>query len=132
MEKSILLSIRPRYVNAIISGEKRFEFRKSIFRSPDITKIYIYASAPVKKIVGYFNLGDILHGNPHEIWERCSDLGGISKEEFFKYYEGKENAFSLCIDKLNIFEHAICPYTTFENFTPPQSFMYFDGMESKI
>lgn len=132
MSKSVLLSIKPRYVNAMIRGEKKFEFRKSIFRSSDVTKVYIYASTPVKKIVGYFNLGDIIQGNPHEIWEKCSNFGGISEEEFFKYYEGKEKAFSLCIDRLNIFDSAVCPYTTFENFTPPQSFMYFDAMESAI
>lgn len=132
MQKSILLSIKPRYVKSIIAGEKQFEFRKSIFRSSEIEKVYIYASAPIKKIVGYFNLGDIIQGEPLEIWERCSDLGGISEEEFFRYYEGKTKAFSLCIDKLNIFDNAICPYSTFENFTPPQSFMYFDKMESAI
>lgn len=115
-----------------MKGEKRFEFRKSIFRSNNITRVYIYSTTPIKKIVGYFKLGDIIKGDPHEVWERCSLFGGISEKDFFEYYEGKEIAFSLCIDELNIFDNAICPYSIFENFIPPQSFMYFDNMESKI
>ena len=132
MSKSILLSIKPKYVNKIINGKKQFEFRKAIFQSPNVKRIYIYASSPVKKIIGYFHLGDIIEGDPSEVWERCSSLGGISEEEFFKYYEGKTRAFSIPIQELKIFDNAICPYSTFDNFTAPQSFMYFDKLESKI
>ncbi len=132
MAESVLLSIKPKYVNEIIDGKKQFEFRKAIFQSPNVKRIYIYASSPVKKIIGYFHLGEVIEGKPSEIWERCSTLGGISKEEFFKYYEGKTKAFSLPIKELTIFDSAVCPYSTFGDFTPPQSFMYFDQMESKI
>ena len=132
MPNSVLISIKPKYVNKIIDGKKQFEFRKAIFQSPNVKKVYIYASSPIKKIIGYFHLGDIIEGRPSEIWEKCSSMGGISEQEFFKYYEGKTKAFSLPIERLKVFDHVICPYSTFDNFTPPQSFMYFDQMEPKI
>ncbi len=132
MHQSVLLSIKPKYVDAIIRGEKLFEFRKAIFRSNDIKRVYIYASSPVQKIVGYFNLEGIIKGHPSEIWEECSELGGISEHDFFEYYRGKTKAFSLKISELTLFDNAVCPYSTFNNFTPPQSFMYFDKMESEL
>lgn len=129
MKKSVLLSIKPKYVDSILRGEKKFEFRKVIPRSSDVTHVYIYSSYPVQKIVGKFSLKDILHASPREIWEKCSQYGGISKNDFFKYYDGKSLAYSLSITDLEIFDEAICPYNTFKKFTPPQSFLYYDRLE---
>ncbi len=126
MQNCVLLSIKPQYVNSIIKGEKQFEFRKKIFKSPMVERVYIYASAPIKKIVGYFELKKIINGSPIEVWEKCSQYGGIEEKDFFEYYKGKDKAYSLQIDNLAIFNKPICPYTLFEKFTPPQSFMYFN------
>ena len=49
----LLLSIRPEFVEKIISHEKKYEFRKRIFRK-NVDKIFIYSSSPEKKIIGYF------------------------------------------------------------------------------
>jgi hypothetical protein len=53
----VLLSIKPKYVKSIIEGDKRYEFRKTIFKNREINRIYIYSSSPVKKIVGTFEIG---------------------------------------------------------------------------
>lgn len=132
MGKSVLLSIKPKYVESILNGEKKFEFRKASFQSKDVEEVYVYSSSPVKKIVGKFLLKDTISGTPQEIWDKCSDLGGISKDEFFKYYQGKSEAYSLCISDLEIFKEAVCPYTKFKKFYPPQSFMYYDRLELAI
>ena len=129
MKKNVLLSIKPKYVNAILRGEKKFEFRKVIPRSKEIENIYIYSSAPIQKIVGKFSLRKIIQAHPEEIWEQCHEYAGISEAEFFQYYDGRVEAYSLCIADLEIFEEAICPYNTFKKFTPPQSFMYYDKLE---
>ena len=44
-----LLSIKPKYADLILSGEKTIELRR-VF-NPKITKVYLYASSPVKRIV---------------------------------------------------------------------------------
>ena len=44
----MLLSIKPEYVNKIISGKKKYEFRKFHCRE-GIDTIVIYATAPMKK-----------------------------------------------------------------------------------
>lgn len=51
----VLLSIKPEFVEKIFSGEKRFEYRKSIFKQQNIDTIVIYSTMPVGMIVGEFN-----------------------------------------------------------------------------
>ena len=48
---SILLSIKPEYVEKILKGEKRYEFRRKLCQK-EVDKIYIYETSPVKKVVG--------------------------------------------------------------------------------
>lgn len=51
--KSILLPIKPVFVERILSGEKWYEFRK---RLPlGIERVVIYETAPTKKVVGEFH-----------------------------------------------------------------------------
>jgi predicted transcriptional regulator len=110
-------------VNAILSGEKRVEFRKTVFKQ-DVKKVYIYSSAPEKKIVGYFIVGKVVEASPMILWKKFNNIGGIEKASFFNYYKGKELGYSLCIAEVNQFDKYIDPYIVIKNFTPPQSFCY--------
>jgi type I restriction enzyme S subunit len=47
---NVLLSIRPKYVEEIIKGNKRYEFRKSIFKKK-VDEVWIYATSPTKKLL---------------------------------------------------------------------------------
>jgi len=53
---NVLLSVKPKYAEEIISGRKKYEFRKSIFKREDIKKMYIYSSSPVKKIIAIVDI----------------------------------------------------------------------------
>jgi len=121
----VLLSIKPKFVERIIQGEKKFEFRKSVFSSaPD--KIYIYSSSPEKAIIGYFKADEIIKDNPGNLWTICNEYAGIEESEFFQYFSGKEIGYAIKIGDLEIFDEPINPYDVIENFTPPQSYYYID------
>ena len=60
----VILSIKPKYVQSILSGEKQYEFRKAIFKNRTIDRVFIYSSAPVKRIVALFEIGTILEDHP--------------------------------------------------------------------
>jgi type I restriction enzyme S subunit len=51
---NVLLSIKPKYANQIVKGNKKYEFRKSVFKNRDLEMVYIYSSSPVKRIIGAF------------------------------------------------------------------------------
>lgn len=125
----VLLSIKPKYVRAILDGTKQYEFRKQIFRDRSRETVFIYSSSPEKKIVARFRIGKIVEGSPDYLWEEFWDVSGVSEPEFFEYFSGKENGFAIRIDELEAFAEPVDPYAMFERFVPPQSFCYVNGHE---
>jgi len=120
---SVLLSIKPKYANAIIEGVKRYEFRRVIFRRR-ITSIYIYSTSPISKIVGLFEIDQIIKGHPQEIWNMCHEHAGISGDEFFNYFGDLLVAYAIKVRNAHRFDREIDPYDHVDNFKPPQSFCY--------
>ena len=122
---SVILSIKPIYAQAIMSGTKKVEFRKKIFKRP-VDKIFVYSSSPEKKIIGFFRIDEIVEKSPVKLWEEFSEVGGIEKKAFFDYYQDSETGFSIKISEVEKFEHGINPTDFFENFCAPQSFIYLE------
>lgn len=118
-----ILSIKPEYAEAIFNGTKKYEFRKVVFKK-HVDKVKLYVSKPVGKIVGEFDVDGILEHSPEELWDKTSQYAGIDKESYLEYFKGKNLAFAIKIKNAVKYKEAICPYTQFSNFTPPQSFMY--------
>ena len=82
----VLLSIKPQYANLIFEGTKIYEYRKTIFNRPDIDKIIVYASTPTQKVIGEFEIENIIHDNIQIIWDNTHKQSGISKENFFQIF----------------------------------------------
>lgn len=120
---NVLLSIKPKYANAILSGQKRVEFRKMAFKK-QIERVYIYSSAPEQRIIGYFTIEKIVADTPQELWKKFNALGSISKADFFEYFADKEIGYSIKIKEVKRFSKSKNPKDIFENFVPPQSYMY--------
>jgi type I restriction enzyme S subunit len=120
----VLLSIKPKYANKIIEGEKTYEFRKIRLDKQKIGYVYIYSTSPVKKIVARIAIGEIIEDSPERLWRRCKKHSGVTKEEFFSYYAEKDVAFAIPIKKVEPLETPIDPYAKIANFTPPQSYYY--------
>lgn len=127
----ILLSIKPEYVEQIERHTKRFEFRKRNFKNLP-SEVWIYASAPVKKIVGIIQVGAIIEDTPISLWERCKQNSGIKEKAFFKYFKGKNKGIAIVIKDYIKFETPIDPYKVNSGFTAPQSYAYLDNILPNI
>lgn len=123
---NVVLSMKPKYANAILNGEKEYEFRKVIFRDTCVQKVYIYSSSPVQKIVGTFTVGDIIEDHPARLWKRCRDKSGITEEDFFTYFNDSMKGYAIKIDEPEPMENPIDPRNIIRDFVPPQSFCYID------
>ena len=124
---NVLLSIKPNYVKEIINGNKRYEFRKTIFNNHrNVAKVFIYSTSPQKKIVGYFKIGKIVKDAPEELWKKYNNRSGMDEDDFFRYFNGYNEGFAIKIKSLLIFEVFIDPEELIPNFVPPQSFRYID------
>lgn len=119
----VLLSIKPEFVEKIFAGTKKYEFRKSLFKKYDIKYIVIYASAPVKRVVGEFEIDDILSDDVNIIWERTKKHSGITKTFYNSYFKRKKIANAIQIGHLTKYE---IPKTLSDYNIPqaPQSFCY--------
>ena len=129
-DMDVLISIRPEYVDRIISGEKTYEFRKKIFKEP-ISKVYIYSSSPQKKIIGFFEWAGFLTGRPEEVWERTKAYAGIRESDYQRYFAARDQAYAIRIDKLHVFEEYVDPWIQ-QGFYPPQSFSYFREKDRRL
>lgn len=119
----VLLSIKPEFAHLIFEGKKRYEFRRVIFKNPNVRKVVVYASAPIGKVIGEFEIESILSDDPPSIWNRTRTASGISKEYFFNYFEGQPSAFAIKIKNYRLYATPFCPKERL-GIAPPQSFAY--------
>ncbi len=122
---NVLLSIKPEFVDMIFSGHKKYEYRKTIFKRKDISRVVIYATAPVSSVVGEFEIESILFDDVNMLWEETKMHAGIDENFFFEYFTEREKGYAIKIKsyeqytkarKLNDIYHSV----------PPQSFAYID------
>ena len=119
----VLLSIKPEFANKIFDGTKKYEFRRTIFKNPEIKKIVVYASSPVQKVIGEFEIEQILNLDIEALWNRTKKYSGISENYFFDYFIDKEFGFAIKIKNIKKYKIPKCIREDF-NATPPQSFLY--------
>ena len=120
----VLLSIKPEYAKKIFSGEKKFEFRKIEFKNQFVHTIVVYATMPVGKIIGEFNIKKIHKDFLDAIWAKTKNHSGIDEAFFYEYYNGKDYAIAIEVDKPQLYDMPINPKERFKNFAAPQSFKY--------
>ena len=122
----ILLSIKPQYVEKIISGEKRYEFRKREFKRKDIDTIVVYSSGNVKKLIGEIKFKRILSDTPDLIWQKTHAQSGMSEESFMRYYMNKSKAYAIAIDSFCPYDEPMNLETKYPGVKAPQSYRYVD------
>lgn len=89
--KSILMSIKPDYAHRILEGTKKFEYRRIKCQHP-IDLIYIYATSPIKKIIGQVTVESVITSSLDTMWESTKSFSGINKKDFYDYFVGKDIA----------------------------------------
>lgn len=119
----VVLSIKPEFAYKIFDGTKKFEFRKSIFKNSDVSSVVVYASSPVQKVIGEFEIGKILNDSLDELWKLTGDSSGISKEYFYEYFSDKDTGFAIQVANKRKYKKPKCIKKDF-NLHPPQSFAY--------
>ena len=120
---NVLMSIKPEFANKIFDGSKKFEFRRAIFKNRLVKKVIVYASSPVQKVIGEFEIDHILDYDIETLWQETSQDSGISREVCEQYFFDKEQGYAIKIKSTRKYRTPLCIKKDF-NATPPQSFMY--------
>lgn len=121
----VILSIKPEFAAKIFEGTKKYEFRKIDFKRSNVKSIIVYASSPVQRVIGEFEICDIIKGELEYIWRLTKDLSGITKDFYREYYLNKSQAVAIKVGKTHLYEESKS-LSDFGIKYPPQSFMYID------
>lgn len=122
-----ILSIKPEYVTQILDGRKTYEFRRRIFKRPDVDTIVIYCTSPQSVVVAEASIDKVLESTPRHVWEQTHEHGGISRDKFMAYFRGADIAYAI---KFKTVTPLSAPQQLSE-YAPtvkaaPQSFVYVD------
>lgn len=123
---TILMSIRPRFAERILKGIKKFELRRYIFPIPERSRIIVYASSPIKAIIGEFEAGRVFKASPETVWQFVNTFpdSGIEDEDW-KYIKGARYALAIEVVNPVYYEEPI-PLEVIRkyipSFAPPMSY----------
>lgn len=126
VSKLALMSIHPKYADAIFEGTKKVEFRKKRL-DQSVTHVIIYATAPISSIVGAFEIKTQQILTPSALWKKYREIGGIDSRDFFSYFEGYESGVAIEISKVQKNKFPVSLQELGEIRTAPQSFQYLDA-----
>jgi predicted transcriptional regulator len=118
-----LMAIHPEYADAILAGHKRVEFRKRPIAA-DVETVIIYATAPVKAIVGEFTVEDIVIAPPAQVWSSMGRVGAIDRGAFDAYYAGSSTAAAICVKTARRYPAEVTLSAIEPQPAVPQSFSY--------
>ncbi len=121
----VLLSIKPEFVNEIFGGSKKYEYRKIIFKNQNISSVVVYATMPVGKVVGEFDIGSIIEASPEVLWNKTKKHSGISYEFFSDYFSKKAKGYAIQIENARLFPEPMSINDFDQSIkVAPQSFCY--------
>jgi predicted transcriptional regulator len=129
MRKILLISLKPQYADKVFDGSKTVELRRTRPKLNNSDLILIYATSPVKAIVGGSEVKDVLSGTPNEIWSAIFDVAGINAQDYREYFLGAKTAFG--INLKNSWRHTK-PISLdrikakIPSFHPPQIYQYMN------
>ena len=121
----ILMPINPEYVDEILAGRKKYEYRKTKAKRTNIDKMIIYSTSPVMKVVAEVEIKGILQENPEQLWELTKNYSGVTKEFYNKYYKNKNIAIAYELGDIVRYEKPKDLIDIGINYVP-QSFVYME------
>lgn len=118
-----LLAIHPRHAEAILTGRKLVEFRKRRL-ADDVATVVMYATTPVKAIVGEFTVGQPVIDVPDRVWAAVGGVGGIDRRAFDDYYAGCPTATAIRVTRPQRYDRPVALRAVEPVPAVPQSFSY--------
>lgn len=122
----VLMSIRPMYADRILRGEKRFEIRRRAVRLAPDDLVIVYASAPVKAVVGAFTVKRVHVDTPAFLWRRYSEFMGVTRSAYQEYLRGTDLACAIEVRAVVSLPNVGLDDLRAQqaSFRPPQSYMF--------
>lgn len=124
--RPLLMSLRPRFAEAILDGSKSVELRRTRVSATPGTMIIIYASSPVMSVVGTATLAAVHTAKASTLWRKHRLHLGLTRREFDDYLSGTETASCLSVTDPQRLDNPLqlAWLRGHATFQPPQSYRY--------
>ena len=135
MKSTLLLSVHPRFVEAIFAGTKRVELRRRLPRLAEHGRAVVYATSPTMALVGSFNVENVVRMPLGPLWRQVRAVAGITRAEYLDYFDGLTEGVGIFIGDVDRFCLPIGLSTLRSlwcDFDPPQGFRYLDDSAMRL
>ena len=95
IDNRVLISIRPRYAERILNGQKMIEIRRKFSKKWTGHRVSLYASHPIGALVGEATIDGIMEATPEQVWMHFESDIGCTKEEFDTYTESADKIYAI-------------------------------------
>jgi predicted transcriptional regulator len=132
---AFLISIRPRFADMIFAGSKTVELRRVCPKVSVGDLALVYVSSPAMELRGSFEVGKVITASPSALWKKVGKRSGVTRAEFFAYFQGKKQAHALVIKSTWRLDAPVCLTTLRRRkggFRPPQNFHYLNRNEASL
>lgn len=131
-QTTLFLSLRPRYAELLLGGQKSIELRRIRPTAPEGAVVLLYASSPTMTLVGQAEIARIHVASLNDIWRKHGPRTGITREEYDRYFAGLGQAVAIELTHIRRLEQPR-PLADLRRrltgFRPPQSYRYLDSSE---
>ena len=128
-ERMVVFSLKPRFAEAILAGVKTVEVRRTEPKIVVPTQALLYASAPVKALVGTCVIDSVRSADLATLWREHGSRSDLRHREFRHYFQGVGRGTALTLVQPRAFSQQIALEDLRakpNGFRPPQSFAYMD------
>ncbi|WP_423916938.1 ASCH domain-containing protein [Candidatus Poriferisodalis sp.] len=96
--RALVLSLKPRFAQAILAGTKTVEVRRVMPRITISTLALLYASGSARALVGTCVVRSVARYSTDELWHLHGVDTALSKTEFDAYLEGRDCGVALLLE----------------------------------
>ena len=129
-DRMVVLSLKPRFAEAILAGVKTVELRRTVPKIVVPTRgALLYATTPVRALLGNCIITSVESVDLAVLWGKHGSKSDLSHDEFQQYFDGADVGTALELDEPQAFSRPIPLQDLREyprGFRPPQSFAYVD------
>ena len=135
-ERTLVLSVKPRFASKLLEGEKTVELRRvrpRRIRAGDF--LLIYSTAPEASFVGFCRVTRVLQGSPDALWPHVARLAGLTRAAYDRYFAAASRAVGIEIERpVRLLKEISLEESRryAPDFRPPQSFRYLSSLDEKL
>jgi predicted transcriptional regulator len=134
-DPALFVSLKPRFAEMILRGEKTVELRRVRPSLEAGSLVIFYASSPKKQVVGTSRIAKIETASPTSVWASHGEASGLTRAEYREYFAGVHIAVAISLTDVQRLPKAI-PLDSLRQrwagFRPPQSFRYIDAAKAAV